>query len=214
MVFHNLEPKIKFYNPYFEIVIDIIRKGIAKEKATLKRKDKEELKNQQLAETFNIIGAQNEKETIYCGNEHTRRGSTKKEDIYFYINDDNRTRVFYLEGKRLPKAGGGKNSQLEEYVKGVSTTGKPSGGIERYKLGVHGEADKHRSNGLIAYIENKTISDWKDIINQSIATHYRLDTTLEEILGRVDEFSSAHKRVSDDKYFIMHHFWIDLTKNK
>ena len=207
MEFDNLKPK----NPYLEIVKDIIRQGIAKEKGNLKRKDKEDLKNQQLAEVFNIIGCRNEKMLVYAGKEHIQKGSTKKEDIYFYLDDDNRTRVFYAEGKRLPKV---RTANGEEYVCGVSTTGNPSGGIERYKLGLHGDSNKLKSNALIAYIERQTISNWKRIVNMSIAANYPNDTKLSSVAGQTNEFTSSHEHLPTGNTIEMHHFWIDITKNK
>lgn len=211
MVFDNLKPE----NLYLGFVKDIIRRGIAKEKGNLKLKDNEDLKNQQLAEVFNIIGSQNEKMPIFSAKEHTRRGTTKREDIYFYLDDDNRTRVFYVEGKRLPKiTATAKIPHAEEYVAGQHRSGNASGGIERYKLGYHGEPTRLESNALIAYIEKETISKWKKIVDKSIINNYPFDTRLLQKAGRINEFTSSHKYKQSEKRLIMHHFWIDITKNK
>lgn len=206
MVFDNLKPD----NPYIGIVKDIIRQGIVLEKNKLKLKNNEELKNQKLAERFNVLGSRNEKIPILVSKEHVRKGSPKREDIYFYLGDDEVTRIFYVEGKRLPKP----KSAKEEYVKGLSTTGNPSGGIERYKLGLHGEPNRLKSNGLIAYVEKKTIAEWQEIINQSIRAQYPNDTDLIPVMGRINEFSSSHEHEETKKAIIMYHFWIDITKNK
>lgn len=207
MVFDNMKPK----NSYIRVVREIIRQGIELEKIKLKLKDNEELKNQQLAEIFNVIGSKNESISIFASKEHVKKGSTKREDIYFYLADDERTRIFYVEGKRLPKS---RSASKEEYVKGVSTTKKPSGGIERYKLGLHGEPERLKSNGIIAYIENKTVSEWQEIINKSIKEQYPSDTRLIIIPKQTNEFISAHKCISVGGFIIMYHFWIDITKNK
>ncbi|CAA6829911.1 MAG: Unknown protein [uncultured Aureispira sp.] len=211
MVFDNMKPE----NPYLGIVKEIIRKGIELEKSKLKLKDNENLKNQQLVEKFNRITRDKEYEKSAIGvcKEHVKEGSAQREDIYFYLLDDESTRVFYVEGKRLPMPNQSKKNILkEEYVKG--TGNKRTGGIERYKLGLHGEPNRLKSNGIIAYIEKKIISEWQGIINQSIRTQYPNDTDLIPVIGRINEFSSSHEHEITKKAIIMHHFWIDITKNK
>ena len=163
---------------YLDLTLEIIRKGICVEINKLKRKYSEDIKNQILTERFNIIGTTNEKSWIGAGKENKNKNIRNREDIYFYLNDDNKTRVFYLEGKRLPKAG---TKNKEEYVIGISTTGKPSGGIERFKLGIHGNPAQMNSCGMIAYIENKSISEWIEIVNESIQKHFPNDTPLLKI---------------------------------
>lgn len=209
MVFDNLKPK----NSYIGVVKGIIRKGIELEKRKLKLKDNEELKNQQLTEVFSSIGYKNENTPILVFKEHNKRGTQRREDIYFCLDDEQRTRVFYVECKRLPMPNQAKKDILkEEYVKGDGN--KKSGGIERYKLGLHGESDRLKSNGLIAYIEKKTVSEWQKIINKSILVQYPNDTELIAALGRKNEFTSSHEHEVTKKAIIMHHFWIDITKNK
>ena len=197
-------------SPYLSIVLDIIRKGIACEKGNLRAKDNEDLKNQKLSEAFNIIGSQNEKIWIGAGKEHNQLGKQTREDIYFYLAGDNHPRIFYLEGKRLPK---NKTISEEEYVVGISTSGKPSGGIERFKLGIHGEPLRIQNNGIIAYIENKTIPEWELIINHSIAVHYPDDTNLQLNILLENEYTSTHQYSRGNVgHFKMYHFWIDLSK--
>ena len=205
MQFDNLPP-----TPYLAIVLDIIRKGIAREKGNLKLKVKEGIKNQQLEEVFNEIATQNEKMWIGVSKEHTQLSKQSREDIYFYLGGDKRPRIFYTEGKRLPKF---KTPFEEEYVLGINTSGNPSGGIERFKLGIHGESQRLKHNGLIAYIENKTVAEWEKIINKSIAFHYPDDTVLQKDASFTNEYTSTHNYSGGvDGYFKMYHFWIDLTQ--
>lgn len=196
--------------PYLATVLDIIRKGIANKKGNLKLKDNEDIKNQKLSNAFNVIGTQNEKLWIGASQEH-KSNKQSREDIYFYLNDGNYTRIFYIEGKRLPKSN---TISQEEYVSGISTSGKPSGGIERYKLGIHGEPQRLECNGLIAYIENKTIDEWETIINNSIVSHYPGDLRLLHYKSFANEYTSTHRYSYNiiKNYFKMHHFWIDLTE--
>lgn len=205
MQFDNLPP-----TPYLAIVLDIIRKGIAREKGNLKLKDNEGIKNQKLSEAFNFIGTQNEEIWIGVNKEHNPSGKQTREDIYFYLGGDMRPRIFYIEGKRLPKF---KTSIEEEYVLGVNTSGNPSGGIERFKLGIHGESQRIKHNGLIAYIENKTVAEWENIINNSIASYYPADTILQKHPSFVNEYTSIHYYIGGiGGYSKMYHFWIDLTQ--
>lgn len=204
MQFDHLPPA-----PYLAIILEIIRKGITREKVNLKLQDNESIKNQKLSEAFNFIGTQNEEIWIGVSKEHNPFGKQTREDIYFYLGGDKRPRIFYTEGKRLPKY---KTSFEEEYVSGVNTSGNPSGGIERFKLGIHGESQRLKHNGIIAYIENKTIAEWEKIINKSIAFHYPNDTILQKDASFINEYTSIHNYTNGaDGYFNMYHFWIDLT---
>jgi hypothetical protein len=206
MQFDHLPPT----TPYLAIVLDIIRKGIAKEKDNLKRNESEDIKNQKLSDVFNFIGTQNEKIWIGVNKENKKSILQTREDIYFYLEGDNHPRIFYVEGKRLPKA---KTINDEEYVSSNCTSGKTTGGIERYKLGLHGEPKRLKYNGIIAYIENKTVAKWEKIINNSITFHFPEDTILKAEKSFENEYTSMHYysyRINDR--FIMYHFWIDLSK--
>ncbi len=197
---------------YIDIILDIIRTGIEQGKSKLKIHDNENKKNQQLTETFNLIGTSNEKARIAVNNEHIRAGENTREDIYFYLPDDSHTRIFYVEGKRLPKCG---TRNEEEYIQGRNVSDNPSGGIERFKLGRHGEPERIKHNGLIAYIENQSISEWENIINKSIERKYPNDSLLEQISEKPNEYNSIHEYTCGVLgCFIMHHFWIDMTFKK
>lgn len=196
--------------PYLAIVLNIIRKGIEKEKGNLKSYRNEKLKNQRLVEAFNIFGA-NDKNPIFVQKENVRENNNCQEDMFFHLPDDNHTRIFYIEAKRLPKT---KTVSREEYVLGLSTSRKPAGGIERYKLGLHGEPHRLKYNGIIAYVENKTIAEWETIINYSINSHYPEDLGLQPYKSFANEYKSFHSYSCNTikNYFKMYHFWIDLTQ--
>ena len=195
---------------YLEDILHIIRKGISQGQAALNKSRREELNSQSLVETFNIIGTTGVACTSWIGvqKEHEREDNSGKEDIYFHLNDDNHTRIFYAEAKRLPKH---QSKCEEEYVTGVSSTGSPSGGIQRYKLGKHGDY-RLRHNGIIAYVENKSIEEWISIVNNRITNEYPDDSLLVPI-GFVNEYTSTHNYINQEGSFRMHHFWINLTGN-
>ena len=120
-----------------------------------------------------------------------------KEDIYFHLNDDKYTRIFYVEAKRLPKH---QSKSEEEYVIGISSTGNPSGGIQRYKLGYHGEY-KLRHNGMIAYVENRSIEEWMLIVNGKIAKEYPNDSLLTST-SLANQFISTHNYFNHEASFV------------
>jgi hypothetical protein len=195
---------------YLENILGIIRKGILQKPAVLNKSKREELNTQSLVETFNVIGTTGIVCVTWIGaqKEHEREDSSGKEDIYFYLNDDKHTRIFYVETKRLPKY---QSKCKEEYVAGESSTGKPSGGIQRYKLGNHGDYSL-RHNGMIAYVENKSIEEWISIVNNRITNEYPNDSLLVPSCF-VNEYTSTHGYLKQEGSFLMHHFWINLTGN-
>lgn len=189
-------------------ICEIIRKGIEIAQPRLKKDIKERNKNQILAEQFCIIGTADSQKWIGASQEYVGDDKHSNEDIYFYLNDDNHTPIFFVECKRLPQA---RTKDQDEYVCAKSTTGAPCGAIERYKLEQHGTKDI-RYNGIIAYIENKTVGEWKNIINQKIENIYPEDSVLEEVNAGKHEFNSYHKYINSvDEDFLMHHFWIILN---
>lgn len=201
---------IDYSHKYLNDILCIIRQGIIQRQAALSKRNREGLNSQSLVDVFNIIGLTGNisKTLIGVQKEHEREDNKGKEDIYFYLNDDNYTRVFFLEAKRLPKH---KSKSEDEYVVGESSTGNPSGGIQRYKLGNHGNYNL-RHNGMIAYIENKSIEEWVLIINSKITNVYPDDSLL--IPTRfANEYTSTHNYLDQNGSFFMHHFWINLTNN-
>ena len=195
---------------YIDDILYIIRLGLKQRSSVLNRKTREGINTQSLVDAFNVIGLTNTVRKVKIGvqKEHEREDGKGKEDIYFYLNDDKYTRIFYAEAKRLPMP---RYKNKEEYVTGNSTTNNPSGGIQRYKLGFHG--DEHLNNtGMFAYIENKSIEEWLKIINDKILNEYPNDSPL-ILTNKINEYTSTHTYENHEGYFTMYHFWIDLTRN-
>ena len=204
MRFDNIEPSHK----YLSDILSIIREGITQKKAKLSKNNREGLNTQLLVETFNIIGTTNPQLKSWIGvqKEHERKNSMGREDIYFHLNDDNHTRIFYIEAKRLPKY---KTKREEEYIFGEGVNGKKSGGIQRYKNLSHGDSNI-RYNGMIAFIENQTVDDWLLLINNKLRKRYPNDLELASNEYE-NEYVSVHKfEDHSEKSFTMHHFWINL----
>ena len=196
-------------SPYLKIVLKIIRIGIKQSISKLDIAMNEGLKNQFLADTFNYLGTTNEEVWIGVSKENLTEGKQAREDIYFYLNNDNHTRIFYLEGKRLPKH----NTKLkDEYIEGVNNLGNPCGGIERFKKGIHGDSKRIFDNGIIAYVENNSIDFWFTKVNETIKKLYKSDEIMIKKDGYIDEYYSSHffDYENNSDGFRLHHFWIKL----
>lgn len=69
-----------------------------------------------------------------------------------------------IEAKRLPSPG---SDREREYVTGAKrANGSPTGGVQRFKLGLHG-ADLETA-AMICYIQEETSAYWYEVINQWI----------------------------------------------
>jgi len=213
MVFRSMQFDNLPANPYLNIVFDIIRQGIAQSITKMTVSDNEDLKNQLLSDIFNILGTKNEKLWIGVGKENKSKNKQTREDIYFYLNDNNLTRIFYVEGKRLPKYN---TESDEEYVVGTNNFGNPSGGIQRFKQGIHGDPDRIFNYGMIAYVEDHTIDFWFKTVNHNIGFNYSLDEVLFKKENQPNEYISLHhfNCKSKKENFYLHHFWINLSINK
>lgn len=69
-----------------------------------------------------------------------------------------------IECKRLPTPSGSRRSDLE-YVHGMP--GQRTGGIERFKHGLHGRDNQHAL--MIAYVQAESFAHWEKLINERLA---------------------------------------------
>ncbi|NQV17364.1 MAG: hypothetical protein HQ534_02305 [Armatimonadetes bacterium] len=126
----------------------------------------------------------------------------------------NRQTVFSIEAKRLPTLGSGRE---KEYV--LSPTGK-SGGIERFKKGIHGSGLKY--SAIIGYVQKNDFSFWFSKINYWIDELIKdesqnIEWTEEDKLTKIYFEQKKAKLISKNKqrkdYIFLYHFWIDLRSN-
>ncbi|GCC51272.1 hypothetical protein SanaruYs_14930 [Chryseotalea sanaruensis] len=133
-----------------------------------------------------------------------------------YSDDDS---FFSIEAKRLPTPGTGRE---REYVIGES---KPSGGIERFKKGLHGSRLKF--SAIIAYVQKENFDFWFLKINSWIQELAKQDQ--EGLWSNLDqlnktsnvkdsaimlELSSTNSRKAPDQQLDsiqLFHFWISLV---
>lgn len=125
-----------------------------------------------------------------------------------------------IEGKRLPTPGG--KAREREYVTGGE---ERSGGIQRFKLGLHG--DKLLVAAMVGYIQKGVPSQWRERINgwiAELADSLPLDenwTPTEELVlthhdkaTRVVSLRSKHSRSAGFGGAIeLRHFWVEMVSS-
>jgi hypothetical protein len=126
--------------------------------------------------------------------------------------------ILVLEGKRIPAPS---SDRKKEYVTGT-TSGKISGGIQRFKMGLHGA--EHNLVAMIGYVQARTPRYWQKKINEWIV-QLTSDSVVDGCLWTIDEtlkpltadiakgilsYRSLHNRISGNKIEI-HHLWIAMN---
>lgn len=120
-----------------------------------------------------------------------------------------------IEGKRLPAPS---KKRAREYVSGGEEI---SGGIQRFKLGLHGK--DHDEVVIVGYIQDGKCQDWFDTVNLWIAefiteasnagwTNSDKLSSFSEDSDKVSEARSHHERVKDCKSpnVSVRHYWVKL----
>lgn len=153
--------------------------------------------------------------------EDETHGNSPAGDIGIYLNVEDigidPPLITVFEGKRLttklPK------KRRHEYVIGHEEDGKhiTCGGIERFKLAIHGGRLKHA--GMIGYLQDGTSESWQEKVNDWIcnlrsqpfdpAWSEREKLIPQKNNGRVTEYSSIVNRVGSEMHLT--HLWIDLV---
>jgi len=122
--------------------------------------------------------------------------------------------ILVFEGKRLPAP---TRDREREYVTGGS---KKSGGIQRFKLSLHGAALD--TAAMIGYVQNGQLSDWHDSINAWISEVVASGGSSEErwapedLLGPFSNEAdtgtgscdSVHNRVNNVSPIRLRHMWV------
>jgi hypothetical protein len=130
--------------------------------------------------------------------------------------------VLVLECKRLPAPP--PKSREKEYVTGLASK-KLSGGIQRFKLGLHGT--KHNLAVMIGYLQNNTSRDWYVKINGWIlelvkypigdGCVWTADETLKaferDTSRGIYSYRSIHSRTGDivNNEIELHHLWVTMN---
>ncbi len=143
------------------------------------------------------------------------KGHNKKVDIGVFMHYADNEPFFTLEAKRLPIPP--PKSREKEYVIGIDSN-KPSDGIERYKLNLHGV--NLIESALIAYVQAGTFKDWHIKINKWIgqlikkSNNLKLSWVTEDLLintcyfekKEMSKFISNNKKVDNGNIKLFHYF--------
>ncbi len=124
--------------------------------------------------------------------------------------------IIVIEGKRLPPPS---KTRVREYVSGGKEL---SGGIQRFKLGLHGR--EHPTAIILGYLQQGTFQEWHTRINgwiSDLARDPSDDWADHEILAELSHHpegsktrtSSVHPRLTGCKTpeIQILHFWVQLT---
>lgn len=129
--------------------------------------------------------------------------------------------ILVLESKRLPAP---PSNREKEYVTG-STPQKISGGIQRFKLGLHGK--EHDFVAMIGYVQDRSACHWHgkingwilELVNNPIGdgciwtANETLNPLEEDKTKGIASYRSNHSRTIGDKIEI-HHLWITMNVEK
>ena len=145
------------------------------------------------------------------------KGQNRKVDIGVFLHYKDDAPFFAFEAKRLPTI---PKSREKEYVIGNDSI-KPTGGIERFKLNLHGINLKE--SGIIGYIQFDTIQEWSYRINgwineligsasfpETLWSNSDLLINTESETGVIARYKSENER-ADRSTVILHHYLVDIT---
>ena len=145
------------------------------------------------------------------------KGQNRKVDVGVFLHYKDDGPFFSFEAKRLPTL---PKSREKEYVIG-NDSNKPTGGIERFKLNLHGINLKE--SALIGYVQSDTIQEWSCRINGWINELIK-STSVSELLWSnsdllvqnrneadiIAKFQSEHERADKSK-IILHHYLVNIN---
>jgi len=120
-----------------------------------------------------------------------------------------------IECKRLPTPPGTDRDEMEYVFNHHGTTG----GIQRFKAGLHGAA--HTIGAMIGYVQEEDAAFWDKRVAAWIGSLVEVvpgwtKNDLLQLLGhdaarRITILSSSHDRANDLQAIRLHHLWIEMT---
>jgi hypothetical protein len=122
-----------------------------------------------------------------------------------------------LEGKRLPTPGSGREREYVASAAGAT----PMGGIQRFKLSLHGAAVSIA--GMVGYVQQNTcaywfaeVNRWIDELKSSADSHWSGNDRLRSFIldpdTRVSRCESKHSRTSGVSARLrLAHMWVEMS---
>jgi hypothetical protein len=186
--------------------------------------DQERQLNSQLCKFLNVAARQSEFAMIHFHHEepqgvrHTADLSATPIDAGCIVGRQytKYEPVLVLEGKRLPTPGSGRE---REYVAAPSGE-KPYGGVQRFKLGLHGATLSIA--GIVGYVQSRVCTDWFFEVNRWIddlsSTGDPLWSSGDQLFefifdsgSRVSRCKSEHLRIGGTSPTIhLTHLWVEM----
>ena len=216
-------------NALAERTLEFVREELPRwrDRADRKPQTDEELLNAQLCKHLEARARQSQFPVLFHHEE--RQTARRRVDIsagpaeggfigttYHSIDDP----FLVVEGKRLPSPGG--KAREREYVTGHE---KKSGGIQRFKLGLHGE--RVATAALIGYIQKSNPAAWHERINlwiRDLSSGLQLrdekwtsDDQLRPLNYnrslRTASCESRHRRVENCALpkILLRHLWVEMS---
>jgi len=131
-------------------------------------------------------------------------------DIYYSLLEEGKDHepAFLMEAKRLPTP---TTARKKEYVIGLTPSGNPNGGIERFKLGKHGVGQTRC--GMLAFVESEEYQDWLGKVNSWIIELFPIWSSdellvLQETSSNYNHYKSIADRGTSKVQ--LDHFWIKI----
>jgi hypothetical protein len=169
-----------------------------------------------LSKLLNIYARNKNLPFIISHQEHQGKKRTIDISVYPYNEEIYDEIIIVFECKRLTEDISGKRK--DEYVTGHKKT---SGGIQRFKLEVHGQC--REIVGMIGYMQTGTFQDWKNKINCYIVGLSRKPDE-NDLIWNIDEQLTTIKHDNEKKRYhaksihrrktksniTIHHLWIDM----
>ncbi len=124
--------------------------------------------------------------------------------------------LFPIECKRLPTPADKDRDQREYVITEPGTTG----GIQRFKYGLHGAA--HKFGAMIAFVQEKQFSHWltavngwiSDLTTQPDSAWSRLDALellSDDLVAKLQMLKSAHQRKDGLVDCELRHLWVQMN---
>jgi len=131
-------------------------------------------------------------------------------DVFYSLIEEGRDHkpAFLMEAKRLPTP---TSTREKEYVVGLTPSGNPNGGIERFKLGKHGAGHSHC--GMLAFIEKEEYQDWLGNVNSWITELFPswTDNELLKLQRKQSHYNHYQSKIEREKDEVqLDHFWIKI----
>jgi hypothetical protein len=214
-------------NVFVERTLEFVRDELPKWRDDPARpsEESEERLNAQLCKYLNVVSRQ-KFPMVYFHHEEKQMG-TRRVDFSALLSENQFVGATFhsiydpfivFEGKRLPSP---TRDREREYVTGGESK---SGGIQRFKLGLHGA--KHELAALIGYIQEGELREWFAQINNWIrdlettlssgdekwSANEQLANFVEEAAEHIADVTSLHPRVGEvvSPNIRIRHLWVRM----